>query len=194
MSRVLIIIMLIAFLFSCKEKVKEEIGIDPEIKCLSAFIFGSRGDTIRNFLFTTYLFKKDTVLVLKPDSLARWNVKAIRLDSAGIVKLNKTLKAIEFKTYLNNTICKQIRDSGVMYCGPRYGFIDSSGHVETFVPFGKEKIIEDIFSYLRNKKSVMSTDTFEIMTDMEKIKRKYLKDCPPIPVLEKVEFVPPVNH
>lgn len=190
MIRISIIIMLLSLPFSCREKVKEEIRIDTEIKCLSAFIFGSRGDTIRNFMFTTYVFKKDTVLVLKPDSLSHWNVKAIHLDSAGIVKINQSLKAIEFKSYLNNKMFKEIRESGTLYCGSRYGFVDSSNHVETFVPFGKERITEDIFSYLHNKISVTTNDTSEIINYMEMIKRKYLKDCPPIPVYKEPEDVP----
>jgi hypothetical protein len=184
MRKGFLIISLASFLFSCQEKVQDEIKIDPGVKCLSAFMFRSGGDTIRDFFFTTFLFKKDSVLILKPDSLAHWKVRVVHLDSAGITTLNKVMKTIEFKSYLNNTICKQVRESRTMYCGSDFGFIDSSGNVETFIPFEKHKSMDSIFSYLRNKQSEATNDTSEIMNAMQSIKRKYLKDCPPIPVMK----------
>ncbi len=102
-------------------------------------------------------------------------------------------KIIDFKSYEKNTICKEIRENHVMYCGPNYGFIDSSGNVETFVPFEKEKVMDSIFSYLWDKEFVTTNDTSEIINYMERIKRKYLKDCPR-PILIEVKTEQPINQ
>lgn len=178
-------------LISCSKNKHNKVKLTSEIKCFSTFIMGSRSDTIRRFVVSSYMFNKDSLTILKLGKGYKWKVEKTLLTQNEILTINTLAKKINFKSYLGNNIHEQMRTERTMYCGPSYGFVDSIGNVEVFVPFGNEKLMNTLVTILYYKKTYYTNDTTEIINYTNDIKRKYLKVSPPVP-MERVEFVPPI--
>lgn len=182
-------------LISCTNSKKDAIKLSQEITCFSTFIFGSNSDTIRHFGVSSYLFKDDSLTVLRINKKNDWIVEKTFLSQNEIKTINKLLSAINFKCYLGNTIHKQIRENNEMYCGAHFGFIDSIGNVEVFLPVNKERTMDTLVRMLFYKKTNTTNDTDEIINYTNLIKQKYLKIFPHLSALkETVNFVPPIMH
>jgi len=191
MFRFLIIFSL--FLIACKTQEKKEYVIDPEISCFSSFQFGGRTpDTIRHFPVFTCLFKNDTLITLKTDKYYNWCFEKVKLSEHEIDKIYTLITDINFKLYIDENLLQKRRDSLIMYCGSNYGLIDNQNNVSVFIPYDDGKKIRILEKLLYNIKAYKTNDTSEIIDYTITIKRKYLKDAGPFPVMEKVEFVPPV--
>lgn len=140
---------------------------------------------------SSYMFDKDSLTILRLGKGYKWKVEKTLLTQNEILTINTLVKKINFKSYLGNNIHEQMRIDRTMYCGPSYGFVDSVGNVEVFVPFGNEKLMNTLVTILFYKKTYSTNDTTEIINYTNDIKRKYLKVSPPVP-MEPVEFVPPI--
>ncbi len=152
---------------------------------------GSRSDTIRHFGVSSYMFNNDSLTVLRLDKEYNWKVEKTVLTQNEILTINTLSKKINFKSYLGNNIHEQMRKDHIMYCGPSYGFVDSIGNVEVFVPLDNEKLMNTLVTILFHKKTYYTSDTSEIINYTNDIKRRYLKFSPPVQ-MDKVEFVLPV--
>lgn len=191
MYRLLIIFSL--FLIACKNQENNEHVINPEISCFSSFQFGSRTpDTVRHFPVSTYLFIKDSLVVLKTDKQYNWYIEKVKLSLNEIDTINKLIRAINFKSYIDKNLLQKRRDSLIMYCGSNYGLIDNQNNISVFIPFDDGKNIRKLESVLYNIKAFDTNDTSKIITYTIKIKRKYFKESRPFPVMEDVEFVTPI--
>lgn len=191
MIRILIICSV--FLFACNSQDKTEKVIDSDILCFSSFQFGGRTpDTIRHFPVFTCLFKKDSLILLKTDSEYNWYFEKVKLSGNEIDTLYKLIKAINFKSYIDKNMLQVRKDSLIMYCGSNYGLIDNKNNLSVFIPYDDGKNIRKLESVLYNIKAIPTFDTLEIIEYTIKIKRKYLKEAGPFPVMEHVEFVPPI--
>jgi hypothetical protein len=191
MFRVLIISCF--FLIACKTQEKKESVIDSEIICFSSFQFGSRTpDTVRLFPVTSSLFKQDTLIILKTDKYYNWYVEKVKLSIKEIDTINSLIKAIDFKSYINKNSLQKRNDSLIMYCGSNYGLINNQKNIEVFIPYDDGRNIRDLEKVLYNIKAFKTNDTSEIIDYTIKMKRKYLRDRKPFPVMEPVKFVPPV--
>jgi hypothetical protein len=177
----IVIVAILCLLFGCKENIKNKVKIEPAVKCFSAIMFPSHGDTVRHYFVTTYLFKGDSLLILKPDSLYHWKVKVARLSLKETDSINKLIQLIEFKSFVFPGAREK---SGPAYCLPMYGLVDSGGKVEIFAPFGKERIMDKLLTMLGNKNAIPTNDTNLIIDYTIRVKRKYLKLFPPPVLLE----------
>lgn len=191
MIRILIICSV--FLFACNSQDKTENVIDSNILCFSSFQFGGRTpDTVRHFPLFTCLFKIDSLIFLKTDRDYNWYFEKIKLSKTEIDTINKLIKAIDFEKCINKNMLQKMRDSLIMYCGSNYGLIDNQNNISVFIPYDDGENIRRLESVLYNINGVSTIDTLEIIDYSIKIKRKYLKEAGPFPVMEKVEFVAPI--
>ena len=62
----------------------------------------------------------------------------------------------------------------IIYCGPNFGFVDSSGNVEVMAALA-DKTLQNLITILFHKKTYYTTDTTDIINYTNAIKRKYMK-------------------
>lgn len=185
------IVFIFIFFIGCADKKPSKEKLTSEVHCFSTFVFGSRSDTIRHYGVSSYLFDNDSLTILRIDKNYNWKVEKINLTQQEILTLNTLINRIDFLSYSGNNIHQEMIKNGTMYCGAHYGYIDSLGNVEVFVPFGKEKLINTLVTILFHKKAFYTSDTTEIINYTNAIKRKYLKVYPHI---QPIEFVPPITN
>lgn len=174
---------ILLLLIGCSKDKHNEEKLTSEIKCFSTFIMGGRdSDTVRHFGVSSYLFKNDSLTILRLEKGHKWKVEKTGLTQNEIIIINTLVKKIDFKSYLGNNIHEEMRKNFTMYCGAHYGFVDSVGNVEVFVPFSKEKTMNTLVTILFYKKAHDTDDTTEIINFTNDIKRKYLKVSPPVPM------------
>jgi len=189
-----ILLLLTLIIVSCDNKPKKLLTND--IKAFSLFRGGqAKDDSLPSVIAFTILFDKDCVIVTETKNFKILSCKKVLLGDSLIDTLNTIIADLNFKS-INGK--KTLDSMSGLYCGLDYGFVESSGRVDFFLPAGltKKQVValeqmENKVFELNDLKSKRTNDTLQILKITKGIVDKYRLACPP-PIYETVKFVPPI--
>lgn len=193
LKKLSILCLLLTSLYSCSPEEKERKVLSGEIKAFSTFYFSYDGeDTVRHYIGTTVLFKKDSLVILQTGKNDRYEISKIALNEKHIDTINKMISRVKFYSH----VLKKKRVYGgiemPLYCGPHIGFTDSLGQPQACFSEDLYQPACALMGYFRRFRRRTTTDTSEIIKYTEGIKKRFMQMSPPPPRIETIKFVPPI--
>ncbi|MEW6469110.1 MAG: hypothetical protein AB1458_09310 [Bacteroidota bacterium] len=154
-------------------------------------------DSSRNtIVYTSSVeFKGDSAYVYNTTANGYIVAKVFLSDSL-INFFNRIILFVDFNSFRENEIPDECENTDKLYCGPDYGFIDSTNEVILFNGKGlgrnKNAALYDMLGRLDDFYSESTNDTSEIVTSVKRINKIYYqkKRFLPPPKIESVRFNP----
>lgn len=192
--RTLLFIFLISFC-SCSNKTNKGSQLSTKIKAVSTYYFSEgkwNADSVRA---TVFLFKEDSLFKMSRNSeYSKAGLTTLQIDT-----INLLLGKIDFEKLIGSKslVFDTVNvGSNPMYCGPAYGFIDTQDSVGAYKPIRDARHSSSgtlsLFDYLFSITTQPTTDKTEMHKYAIRIAEKHIRTATPPPIMEEVEFVPPV--
>lgn len=189
------IFILLVSLYSCSNKSNKGAQLSPKIKVLSTYYFSEgkwNADSVRA---TVFLFKEDTLFKMSRYSeYSKTGLTNLQIDT-----INLLLAKIDFEKLIGSKslVFDTVNvGSNPMYCGPAYGFIDTQDSIGAYKPIRDARHSSSgtlsLFDYLFSVTTQPSTDKSEMRQYAIRIAEKHIQTASPPPIMEEVEFVPPI--
>ena len=170
-SIVIIITISLLSIASCTSNKKKEKVISGQIKAFSAYMFRcNKHDNKYSWhcIANTFLFDKNSLIILKTDSNYKWRISKSTLNINQIDSINNYIEKLKFNSLIGNNSVLSLFNAHVPYCGFDFGFIDSIGIPEIYVPHNEieytENLSNNFFKYLYNIKGITTIYTNEIIS------------------------------
>lgn len=174
-------------LLSCSDNKIVEKNLSTEIQAFSGFMYRHPNkDTIERLTVYTFLFHNDTLISLGTDSLWNFKVTKAKLKDLQIDSINALIKQVRFKSLINNSSYEEFMKAPYPYCYLDFGFIDSIGNPQVYMP-GDVNPSRLLIEYLENIKGRVTTDSTQIIKFTHDITKLYRTKMPPIPMLRAPE-------